>query len=93
MTNLLKIKGADGASETEDGNQSESEQQNNAADCESGQSSGAAAAGAGGPGVNKQDMQQKMSSGLDKLDSLLAKTENAQQSMAHQNKQMKSFLK
>lgn len=91
MTNLLKIKGADGnASETEDANQSESEHQTNAADCEAG-SSGAKAAG--GPGVNKQDMQQKMSSGLDKLDLLLDKTENAQYSMAHQTKQMKSFLK
>lgn len=93
MTNLLKIKGADGASETEDGSQSESEQQNNASDCESGQSSGATSATAGGPGVKIQNLQQKMSSGLDKLDSLLAKTENAQNSMAHQNEQIKSFLK
>lgn len=39
------------------------------------------------------DMQQKMSCQIDKLDSLLTKAENAQMSMAHQNKQMKSFLK
>lgn len=38
------------------------------------------------------DMQQKMSSHIDKLDALLTKAENAQYSMAHQNKQMKSFL-
>lgn len=39
------------------------------------------------------DIPQKMSSQIDKLDSLLTKAENAQYSMAHQNKQMKSFLK
>lgn len=38
------------------------------------------------------DMKQKMSSQVDKLDSLLTKAENAQYSMAHQNKQIKSFL-
>lgn len=39
------------------------------------------------------DLQQKMSGQLDKLDVLLSKTENAQYSMEHQNKQIKSFLK
>lgn len=38
------------------------------------------------------DMQQKMSSQINKLDTLLSKAENAQYSMAHQNKQMKSYL-
>lgn len=93
LTNLLKIKGGDGGDE---GNQSDGEQQQEQAttDVQDGteQSPGANAV-AGGSAVNKQDMQQKMGSGLDKLDSLLAKTENAQISMAHQSKQMKSFLK
>lgn len=39
------------------------------------------------------DMQQKMSNQIDKLDLLLTKSENAQYSMEHQNKQIKSFLK
>lgn len=39
------------------------------------------------------DMQQKMSGQIDKLDLLLTKAENAQYSMANQNKQMKSYLK
>lgn len=38
------------------------------------------------------DLHQKMSSQVDKLDILLAKSENAQYSMEHQNKQIKSFL-
>lgn len=83
--------GNDGA--TDEANKSESEQQQaNAADGEAGQSSDAAAGDASGSAVNIQDKQRKMSSGLDALDSLLAKTDNAQQSMARQNKQMKSFL-
>lgn len=80
LTNLLKIKGGDGTepSDTDEGEvNAETSQPSNVA--------------AGQPA--QQDMQQKMSSGFDKLDSLLTKTENAQASMAHQNKQMKSFLK
>lgn len=91
----MKIMGNDGAtSETAEANPSESEQQQaNTADAEAGQSSGAAVAGAaGGSAVNKQDIQRKMSGGLDKLDSLISKTEYAHHSMAQQNKQMKSFL-
>lgn len=91
----MKIMGNDGASEKDEANQSESEQQQpNAADAEAGQSSDAAAeaGAAGGSTVNKQGMQRKLSSGLGALDSLLAKTENAQHAMARQNKQMKSFL-
>ncbi|KAJ6634861.1 hypothetical protein Bhyg_13442 [Pseudolycoriella hygida] len=38
-------------------------------------------------------LQQKMTCQFDKLDSMLNKAENAQYSMAHQNKQMKNFLK
>lgn len=45
-----------------------------------------------GGNTGQGDMQQQMSSGIDKLDSLLTKTENAQYSMAHQTKQMKSFM-
>lgn len=40
-----------------------------------------------------KDMQAKMSNQIDKLDSLLSKTENAQYSMEHQNKHIKSLLK
>lgn len=39
------------------------------------------------------DINEKMSCQLGKLDSLLTKAEDAQYSMAQQNKQMKSFLK
>lgn len=100
--------GNDGAtSETDKANQSESEQQtSNAVDDEAGQSSDAGVAGqssdagaaggaaAGGPAVNRpQDVQQKIRKGSGALDSLLAKTENAHITMAHQNKQMKSFFK
>lgn len=39
------------------------------------------------------DLDKKMGSHLDKLDSLITKAENAQYSMQHQTKQMKKFLK
>lgn len=39
------------------------------------------------------DLNKKMGSHLDKLDSLITKAENAQYSMQHQTKQMKKFLK
>lgn len=39
------------------------------------------------------DINEKMGSQLDKLDSLITKAENAQYSMQHQTKQMKKFLK
>lgn len=39
------------------------------------------------------DLSYKMTSHIDKLDALLTKAENAQYSMAHQNKQMKSCMK
>ncbi|XP_025163753.1 uncharacterized protein LOC105184924 isoform X2 [Harpegnathos saltator] len=38
------------------------------------------------------DLNQKMGSHLDKLDSLISKAENAQYSMQHQTKQMRKFL-
>lgn len=81
LTNLLKIKGGDGQE------CSETEQM-------SGEQATATGSGGGGGGstIDNQDMQQQMSSGIDKLDSLLTKTENAQYAMAHQSKQMKSFL-
>lgn len=41
----------------------------------------------------KIDLNEKMGSHLDKLDSLVTKAENAQYSMQHQTKQMKKFLK
>ncbi|XP_012275703.1 uncharacterized protein LOC105697185 [Orussus abietinus] len=41
----------------------------------------------------KVDINEKMGSHLDKLDSLISKAENAQYSMQHQSKQMKKFLK
>lgn len=41
----------------------------------------------------KVDLNEKMGSHLDKLDSLITKAENAQYSMQHQTKQMKKFLK
>lgn len=37
-------------------------------------------------------MGKAVESSLDKLDSILDKAENAQYSMAHQNKQMKKFI-
>lgn len=39
------------------------------------------------------DLDKKMGSHLDKLDSLISKAENAQYSMQHQTKQMRKFLK
>lgn len=42
---------------------------------------------------SSMDMQQKMSCQFDKLDSMLSKAENAQYSMAQQNKDMKRLLK
>lgn len=43
--------------------------------------------------AKKTDLNAKVGSHLDKLDSLITKAENAQYSMKHQTKQMKSFLK
>lgn len=43
--------------------------------------------------ASTSSMQEKMSCQFDKLDAMLNKAENAQYAMAHQNKQMKSFLK
>lgn len=43
--------------------------------------------------ASTSSMQDKMSCQFDKLDAMINKAENAQYSMAHQNKQMKSFLK
>lgn len=42
---------------------------------------------------SSMDMQQKMSCQFDNLDSMLTKAENAQYSMAQQNKDMKRLLK
>ncbi|XP_014480068.1 PREDICTED: uncharacterized protein LOC106747228 [Dinoponera quadriceps] len=39
------------------------------------------------------DLNEKMGSHLDKLDSLISKAENAQYSMQHQTKQMRKFMK
>lgn len=39
------------------------------------------------------NLNEKMGSHLDKLDSLITKAESAQYSMQHQTKQMKKFLK
>lgn len=41
----------------------------------------------------KIDINQKLGSHIDKLDSLINKAENAQYSMQHQSKQMKKLLK
>lgn len=41
----------------------------------------------------KIDIDEKMGSHLDKLDSLITKADNAQYSMQYQSKQMKKFLK
>lgn len=43
--------------------------------------------------AKKADLNAKVGSHIDKLDSLITKAENAQYSMKHQTKQMKSFLK
>lgn len=43
--------------------------------------------------LKKIDLNQKMGSHLNKLDSLITKAENAQYSMQHQTKQMKKILK
>lgn len=40
----------------------------------------------------KIDLNEKMGSHLDKLDSLISKAEHAQYSMQHQTKQMKTIL-
>ncbi|XP_078040174.1 uncharacterized protein LOC144471724 [Augochlora pura] len=43
--------------------------------------------------LKKINLNEKMGSHLDKLDSLISKAENAQYSMQHQTKQMREFLK
>lgn len=43
-------------------------------------------------GQRKTDLAKALDNSVDKLDSMIYKAENAQYSMAHQNKQMKSFL-
>lgn len=90
LTSLLKITGVVGqGGVASDGEQSGGEQSTTSNADDSANIGG----GSGAATSSDQDMQQKMSSGLDSLDSLLAKTENAQYAMAHQSKQMKSFLK
>lgn len=89
----MKIKGGaegEGEAEATEIGQTENQQQN--FDGESNPVANASAATTGGSVAPNQDLQQKMSSGFGKLDALLTKTENAQMSMAHQSKQMKSFL-
>ncbi|XP_055326514.1 uncharacterized protein LOC129580273 [Sitodiplosis mosellana] len=87
LTNLLKIKGGDGA-EGSDATGDEGE-----SNAETSSQSANVASDGSAPTPAQPDLQQKMSSGMDKLDALLTKTENAQYSMGHQTKQMKSFLK
>lgn len=41
----------------------------------------------------KVDLNAKVGSHIDKLDSLISKAENAQYSMKHQTKQMKAYMK
>ena len=43
--------------------------------------------------TKKSDLNTKMGSHIDKLDSLINKAENAQYSMKHQTKQMKNYMK
>lgn len=43
--------------------------------------------------ATKLDLDKKMSSNLDKLDSLINKAERAEMSLEHQNKQMKGFMR
>lgn len=43
--------------------------------------------------AKKIDLNEKVGSHLDKLDSLITKAENAQYSMQHQTKQMKKIIK
>lgn len=45
--------------------------------------------------VKKQahDINQKVAKNMDSLDRLLEKSENAELSLQHQNKQMKSYLR
>lgn len=78
LSNLLKIRGG-ADQDTVDLNKSENEIVSNEAAATNSQK-------------DPKDIPSKMSNQLDKLDALLTKTENAQYSMAHQNKQMKSFL-
>lgn len=76
LTNLLKIRGGDDQ-ETDDLNKSVNEMVSNEG-----------AASNSGP----KDIPSKMTSQLDKLDTILTKTDNAHAGLVHQNKQMKSFL-
>lgn len=85
MTNLLKIRGG---GETDGDSISQIDGELNSDPNDSDQSAANPSKSSGG----STDIQQKMSGQLDKLDSLLTKTENAQYSMANQNKQIKSFL-
>lgn len=44
-------------------------------------------------GAQKTDMGKTLDKQVDKLDAMIMKAENAQYSMQHQSKQMKSYLK
>lgn len=43
--------------------------------------------------ATKLDLDKKLTSQMDKLDSLINKAERAEMSMEHQNKQMKGFMR
>lgn len=86
MTNLLKIRGG------VEGEQSDQEQSNETNEAAPNQTDISLNESITEMKKTSTDMQQKMSGQLNKLDVLLTKSENAQYSMAHQNKQMKSFM-
>lgn len=82
LTNLLKMMGSDGTEPSDNPTGDEGE-----ANVETNQSGNVAAGGSASISA-QQDMQRKMSTGLDKLDALSTKTGSAK---GHTN-QSKSFL-
>lgn len=87
MTNLLKVRPA------AEGEQSDQEQPKESNEATSNPTDISVNESVNEVKKTTTDLQQKMSGQLNKLDALLSKTENAQSSMEHQNKQIKSILK
>lgn len=97
LTNLLKIRGGADGDELQPA-ENQAEPNVAATDAETSAVNDGESPGDGATSSidhlkkSSTDLHQKMSSQVDKLDILLAKSENAQYSMDHQNKQIKSFL-
>ena len=92
LTNLLKIRGPGEEGAPADGEETAGEASAENPAPEEGQTEQEVESKPTGSKPTN-DIQQKMSSQLGALDSLLTKAENASYSMQQQNKQMKNLLK